>query len=289
MDKHQQSNNVDNQTPRSDKPGLDGLTNHDTVTGRSLLDQRAVDGATAVALVGLQTAAVLVGPSNRKGRGNKASPKYTSSLEHARRAMMDFLQEGDLPLKYNPGKEFGVFNRVVLQPRTTVEVDSLQGRSFAGFGQLGKSGVLVSYKAHLDDVVRPDGSYGRVLNEFKSVMIYKVPAETTPLALKALPEVLLPISAVVCDEFEGLEIWVNHDWDLWHSRADFQFGIIQAMRSAGIEGIVAEPQSYWMIPGSLPERSSHAKPVRRRLLFACSEPHSFGMNASKNELSDIWP
>jgi hypothetical protein len=219
---------------------------------------------------------------------NPAQTKPLNSLELVRQANQAFLQEGDLPLKYNAARDFGVFNRVVLKPGTMVEVDSLEGRASAGFGRLGKSRVFASYKADLDDVVRFDGSYGRVLNEFKSVMIYKVPAEITPSALKVLPEVQLPITAVVCDEFEGLEIWVNQDRDLWRSCADFQYGIIRAMRSAGIEGLVAEPQSYWMIPGSIPEGSSHTKPVRRRLLFACSEPHSFGMDFSQNELSDIW-
>lgn len=288
MDNKHQSNNVESQTLSHNMPGLEGRPNHDIIANGSLVTKGAVEGVAVTALVGLLTGASLGDASDRKDQGSKASAKDTNSLEGVRQAIQAFLQEGDLPLKYNPARELGVFNRVVLQSRTTVEVNSLRGRAIAGVGRFSESGFFASYKVHLDDVVRPDGSYGRVLNEFRSVVIYKVQSKTTPSALKLLPEVLLPISAVVCDEFEGLEIWVKQDRDSWRSFADFQYGVIQAMRSAGIEGIVAEPESYWMIPGSLPEGSSRSKPIRRRLLFACSDPSSFGMDSSHNELSDIW-
>ena len=284
MDKHQQSNNVDNQTPRSEKAEL---KTHDPVTNGLRLTQGVVDGGTVTGLVSLLTGASLGGASNRKGQGSTATTQYANSFEGVRQGIQAFLREEDLPLKYNPAREFGVFNRVVLRTSTTVEVNSLGGRASAGFGRFGESGFFVSYKAQLGDVVRTDGSYGRVLNEFKSVVIYKVPSKTTPSVLKVLPDVPLPISAVVCDEIEGLEIWVNKDRDSRHSFADFQYRVIQDMRSAGIEGVVSEPQSYWMIPGSIPEGSSGSKPVRRRLLFACSQPSSFGMGSSHNELSGI--
>ncbi len=265
MSKNQQNNN-DVIQPHRLEMSLQGGSSEQVINS-SLLPQGAVNG---------------VAPN---------SPT-TTKLSPNEEAMREFIEAENLSRDYDSAREFGMFNHAVLNPMAFVEVDSILSnfsprldkfnRQFSGL-----SCDFVSYKARIEDVTRPDGSYGRVMcGMHQAVVIYKV-FESTPLALKALREVQLPIIAIVCDSMEGLEIWVKADWEPGQSYSDAQYRVMLTMREAGIVGIVSEPESRWMIPGSFPMGSSYSKANRRRLLFACRDPHEFGMAGSTNDLAGV--
>jgi hypothetical protein len=320
MEKHTQNNNIDTQTPRPDKPGLEGRSNHNTIANGSSPTQGTVDGVASNSPASLRTEVGNVEPSDRGFPANGASKHSgittgeshvidhpdasaneaadinasiatSAKLRANEEAMWEFLEEDNLSRAYDSERDFGVFNHVALDPMTFVAVDSVLSSISPGLDKFvrqssGLSCDFISYKARLEDVTRPDGSYGRVMcGMHEAVVIYKVSASTTPLALKALREVQLPIIAIVCDLEEGLEIWVKADWESWCSYSDAQYSVMHIMRDAGIDGIITEPQSRWMIPGSFPMGSSYSKANRRRLLFACRDPHELGMAGSINDLS----
>lgn len=263
MSKNQQNNNDVSQPHRLEMPLQGGSS--EQVINSSLLPQGVVDG---------------VAPN---------SPT-TSKLSPDEEAMREFIEEENLPRDYDSAREFGMFNHVALDPMAFVEVDSSLSNLSPGYDKFTRqsSGLpcdFISYKARIEDVTRPDGSYGRVMSGmYRAVVIYKV-SVSTPLALKALREVQLPILAIVCDSMEGLEIWVKADCEAWQSYSDAQYNVMLTMREAGIAGIVSEPECRWMIPGSFPVGSSYSKANRRRLLFACRDPQQFGMVESTNHLA----
>lgn len=266
MSKNQQNTNDVSQPHRLEMSLQDGSS--EQVINSSLLPQGAVNG---------------VAPN---------SPT-TTKLSPNEEAMREFIEAENLSRDYDSAREFGVFNHAALNPMAFVEVDSILSNLSPRLDKFTRqsSGLpcdFVSYKGGIEDVTRPDGSYGRVMHGmYQAVVIYKVSPSTTPLALKALREVQLPIIAIVCDSMEGLEIWVKVDWESWQSYSDAQYRVMLTMREAGIVGIVSEPESRWMIPGSFPMGSSYSKANRRRLLFACRDPHEFGMAGSTNDLAGV--
>ena len=291
MQKHQHGNNDDTQTPCPDKPGLEGRPNHDTIANGSLLTQGTVDGVAATALDSLRTDASHAGTAGGKGADTSVGATTTKPLGPISEAIGCSISKESLSPDCNPAREFGMFNRLVLEPMTVVAVRCPLELAFPELDGLSrgpsKRPSFVSYKAHLDDVTRPDGAFGRVLaGMHQTMVIYSVSASMIPQALKALPQVELPISAVVCDAVVGLEVWVKSDWESGRSYSDDQYQVMQTMRGAGIEGIIKEPQSLWLIPGSMPTGSSDSNSLRHRLLFACGDPDALGMDASTNEVSD---
>jgi hypothetical protein len=320
MSKRQKDNDTDNQPPCVEQAGPEGRPHYGSITGHSSPTQSTVDGLAPNSPASLRTEVGNVEPSDRgfsrtgaskhsgittreshvidrpdaaanEAADINASIATTAQLRANKEAVREFLEEESLSRAYDSERDFGVFNHVALDPMAFVAVDSALGSISPDWDKFvrqssGLSCDFISYKARLEDVTRPDGSYGRVMcGMHEAVVIYKVSASTTPLALKALREVQLPIIAIVCDLEEGLEIWVKADWESWSSYSDAQYSVMHTMRDAGIDGIITEPQSRWMIPGSFPMGSSYSKANRRRLLFACRDPHELGMAGSINDLS----
>lgn len=208
-------------------------------------------------------------------------------------AIRDFIKGYNRHLAFIPELEFGLFNRTALEPTAVFAVRSDIDMSFPGVDRVVQEPCkhvgLFSYRALLEDVIRPKGSFGRVLGGMRqSTLIYQVPATVLPSALKALPQVQLSITAVVCDETRGLEIWVKLNQLSWRSYSDAQYGVMQTMRGAGIDGVIKEPESQWMIPASIPMDTPEPKAHTRRLLFACCDPNPLGMALSNNILADVF-
>lgn len=267
-----------------DKPGQ--VTQELPSEERQILTAEASEHSGAPTGEGNMTSR-LATTGDKRGDINAAT---TIPLERVRRAIQAFILEEDLSLRYDQAREFGLFNRAALEPFSLVAIRSSVDMVFPGIDQCAQpirpNGTFVSYKAYHEDVVRPSGSLGRYLRGMdRSMVIFEVPVPMIPSALEALPRVQLPISAIVCDDQDGLEIWITTDCSVWKSHPDAQYGVLQTMLTAGIEGIVKWPDSDWLMPGSVPMAPSDPECLRRRLLFACRDPHPWGLSGSINELS----
>ena len=289
MSKNQQNNNDVSQPQRLEMSLQGGSSGQ--VINSSLPPQGAVDDVATNSTQVVQTLVGYAGITDGKGADTNGEAIAAKHLDSISAAIGSFISKESLSPDCDPAREFGVFNRSVFEPMTFVAVRCPLELAFPALDGLSrgpsKRPSFVSYKAHLDDVTFPDGAFGRVLaGMHQTMVIYSVSASMIPQALKALPQVELPISAVVCDAVVGLEVWVKSDWESGRSYSDDQYQVMQTMRGAGIEGIIKEPQSLWLIPGSMPTGSSDSNSLRRRLLFACGDPDALGMDASTNEVSD---
>ena len=289
MSKNQQNNNDVSQPQRLEMSLQGGSSGQ--VINSSLPPQGAVDDVATNSTQVVQTLVGYAGITDGKGADTNGEAIAAKHLDSISAAIGSFISKESLSPDCNPAREFGVFNRSVFEPMTFVAVRCPLELAFPALDGLSrgpsKRPSFVSYKAHLDDVTFPDGTFGRVLaGMHQTMVIYSVSASMIPQALKALPQVELPISAVVCDAVVGLEVWVKSGWKSGRSYSDDQYQVMQTMRGAGIEGIIKEPQSLWLIPGSMPTGSSDSNSLRRRLLFACGDPDALGMDASTNEVSD---
>jgi hypothetical protein len=222
--------------------------------------------------------------------GNHVANNTNVIQDSVETAVRKFYCCGALSSTYDPEREFRLFTHVVLAPMALVAVNA--GQSSAGPSPdktdeefQGLSG-FVSYKANRKNVVRPEGSFGRVVSGYDELnMIFRVPPEGIPEALQVASTVKFPIRAIVCDITDGLDIWVKY---YWASNSSFQAAmddLLLTMRAEGIQGEVCDERSQWLIPGSMPEDPSNPKSLRRRLLFATDRTRRKGLKDSPNLLS----
>lgn len=232
--------------------------------------------------------------------GNQVAITATIARRFAEEGIQAFMQWQAVPAIYDPEREFRLFNKVVLEPMTVVAVeadlvipatDSAQTGLEVQSTQTGPKvqglATFVSYKANLGDVVRSNGSFGRVLiGSQESTVVIRVPPDEIPEALLALQELERPIRAVVCDAVDGLDIWAD-----FYGEPDVPYYNVMeelslTLAEFGIDGFQCYPGSRWLIPGSMPVDPSNPTSLRRRLLFACDNPRSGGIEASTNLLSE---
>jgi hypothetical protein len=231
--------------------------------------------------------------------GNKVAITATIDRRFAEEGIRAFMQRKAVPSIYDPEREFKLFTKVVLEPMTVVAVEAdlvIPATDSAQTGlevQSAQTGLkvqglasFVSYKANLGDVVRSNGSFGRVLiGSQESTVVIRVPPDQIPEALRALQELERPIRAVVCDAVDGLDIWA----DRYGAPEVPYYNIMEELRltlaELGIDGFECYPKSRWLIPGSMPLDPSNPTSFRRRLLFACDNPKSGGIEESINLLS----
>lgn len=223
--------------------------------------------------------------------GNQVATTATIARRFAEEGTRAFMKCQAVPAIYDPEREFRLFTKVVLEPLTVVAVEPDLVIPATDSAQTGLEvqglATFVSYKANLCDVVRSNGSFGRVLiGSQESTVVIRVPPNELPWALWAVQELKRPIRAVVCDAVDGLDIWAD-----FYGEPDVPyFNVMEELRltlaELGIDGFECYPGSRWLIPGSFPLDPSNRKSLRRRLLFACDKPRSGGIEESTNLLSE---